>query len=391
MKLFAYSQSAFAHFLINVYFWRITEDIQFLVLFNITFAASHALVYVFAGKVAKEFNRFIPLRVGVVIQIFYLGLVLVLGESVVPYIIPIAMLGGIADGLYWSSDNLLKFDLTEPDNRLRFGALQQIARSVTGALLPLAASVLVVTGTGGLEAYGKVFVAAMVCAGLVFFTSFFISPERTKGSGRFRFLVTIKRLWKDRNIRLASYATLLSQVEEVLPILIGLLLFLKTGTELSLGAYQFVTVTIAVLVNYSLGRFFARKNYRTLLIWGGLANLLTVCLLLLSQSYLALIVYGILKSLFSFAYVPRYPLVLDALTAHCRDEAERDDVRVEYVTLLDIVDATGKIIGYAALLFVGNLTDSALISGVLLVCALFAFASSIVLAQIRPDQAAPSH
>ena len=383
-KLFAYSQSIFAQFLINIYFWRITQNIHVLVVYNVIFAIAHVIIYLPAGKLGKEYDRFLPLRIGVVAQLLYLFLILFLGSNVISYIIIIAIIGGIADGMYWSSDNLLKFDLTEPDNRLKFTSAYQILKSIAGSLLPIFASIIVVTNDGGVfSEYGRVFIAATICAVLTLVSSFFISDTKRLESEQFRFFCTARRLWRDKNIRIACYSTFLAEIPDVLPILLGLLLYIGSKTEFSFGSYQFITVLITVVTTYLLGKYFSRKEYRKLLIWGGVANFFCTFILLASQSYFAILLYGILTSIFLFMNVPQNPMILDALTAHSSDEAERNNIRVEYVALQEMFDAGGKIVGYLVLLFVGSFTNTLTVGVVIGFCALSALASNIVITRIQ--------
>src|ERR1019366_4348015 len=100
--------------------------------------------------------------------------------------------------------------------------------------------------------YGRVFMAAIICAVLTLVSSFFISNTKRLESEKFRFFRTARRLWKDRNIRIACYSTFLAEIPDVLPILLGLLLFIGSKSELSFGSYQFVTVLITLVKTYLL-------------------------------------------------------------------------------------------------------------------------------------------
>lgn len=382
-KALAYTQSAFAQFLINIYFWRITGSISFLVLFNITFEVGHVFASWIAGKVCKEQNRFLPLRASMILQLVYLAFIIYLKADVVSYIIPIAILGGLAHGAYWFADDLLKLDLTNLENRLKFTAVQRILKDSIGSLIPLMASIIVATQLGTERAYASIFILAIIFSALVFISSFFISEKKRFISEKFSVVKASCELFKDQNIRLAVIGNGLSYVSDALPMLLGLLLFIKSGTELSLGGYQFITVIIAVATNYLLGKYFTRKNYRALLIYGGIINFVLVFILIISQSFGAILLYGLLKALFSFMNSPVYPLTIDAFNIHCRDQGECINKRAEYVFFQAFFSSLGKVISLVIFLILSYSLNPWLIG---IVVVLFAFGdliSNVVMTRIK--------
>lgn len=382
-KFLAYAQFAFAQFLINIYFWRITQDIPFLVLFNTVFFTAHALTYIPAGKIAKEYNRFLPLRIGMVLQLAYLLLILFLKEDVARFIVPVALIGGISHGAYWLSDNLLKFDLTEPENRLKAGAGYEIMHSIANSILPLFASILVAADGGVFHAYSRIFVLAILFAALVFASSFFISKDKIFYRTKLRFFSASKELLMDRNTRIACIGNALFYVSRMMPVLLGLLLFVGSGSELSIGKYQFVTILIVVATNFAMGRYLSRKNYRLMLIWGGITGLLLTSILVVSQSYLAIFTYGILSSLTAFLSAPFYPLLLDAFDMHCKNRMELIDKRVEYIMLMEFFVLLGSLVSLATLLLLHSFLDSRAIGAVVMIFAVTGLAGNVLLVKIK--------
>ena len=385
-KFFAYSQAAFAQFLINIYFWRITQNIEFLVLFNTVFLVCRTLTYIPAGKIAKQYNRFLPMRLGVILQLVYLFLIIYLKGNVVHFIIPIAVVGGIGHGGYWFSDNLLKLDLTNPDNRLRFAASYQTIQSIATSIFPLLASVLVVTEVGVFNAYSRIFILAILFSLLVFFSSFFVSPKNKFNNEKLSLGPALKELWSDTNIKIACFGTALSYISNMLPTLLGLLLFISTGSELSIGKYQFVTVLIVVITNFLMSKYFSRRDYRRMLIWGGITNFAIVFILVASQSYLAILLYGILNSMFSFLNSPSFPLAIDVFNMHCKDKAECVETRIEYVILLECFVCAGSLVSLGTLLLLQNFSNPHTISIVVVSFAMSSLIANLYLIRIKDQK-----
>ena len=352
-KFFAYGQEAFLKFLINIYLWRISNDMSFLVLYNIIFEISHGLTYFPAGKISKEYDRFLPLRTGLVLHCVFLGLILFLKESIIQYVIPVAIIGGVAHGAYWSSDNLLKFDLTNSNNRLKFTAVHHILKQTAQALIPLIASILVVAKNGAVViSYAGVFVASLIFTVLSLISTFFISKQNHFSQNSYTPLKTALVLLRNNNIRVAGISIFLSYVSDILPILLGLVLFFSSGTELSVGSYQFITIVIAIAVNFFVGEYFSRRDYKKLLVYGGLINFSLIVILLFSQNFVSVLIYGILSSIFSVANNPFYPLVQDSLGAYANDKQQLIDIRVEFTTIIEMFVVSGKIVGLLILLLI---------------------------------------
>jgi len=386
LKAFAYVQSSFAQVLINVYFYRLTHDLGVLVTFNLVFDIAHTVVYLAVSQLSKEYDRLLPLRLGVVCQLAYLATILHLGSSVSHYVLLLGILGGAADGAYWQSDNLLKLDLTTPDNRLRFTTTFGMIKSSVGTFVPPIAALLVVSapGTAAVSgAYAPVFLAAMAGAAGVLAMSFFLPPDRTHRSVRqYKFWPVARSLWKDRNVRLACYSTFLSEVPDVLPMLLGVYLYLRAGTELAIGGYQVLTIALVLASNHLLGRYVRTAHYKPILIAGGVAQCVVVLILLLDHQYAAVFIYGVLSSLLSVTDAPAGTLRQNALTFHTSDPSVLASVRVEFLTLKEIFDCLGKNAGYVLLLIVGFSGNAGQVAAIVLGCAIAALIGNVAVARV---------
>lgn len=381
-----YTQNAFFKLFINIYFWRITENIPTLVLYNVVFYFAHLLAYVPSGKTAKEYSRFIPLRIGMVLQFCFLASIVYLQDSVIDWMVPVALLGGFASGLYWSSDNILKFDLTNPENRLRFTSIHTILKELSKGLVPFLVG-LFLTVDGDIESYTKVFSIAAVLTVATFISSFWISKSKQfTGVSDFRFLPIARDLLKNPNVWRAGMSNFFVEVAFALPILLGLMLFFATGNELSIGSYQAITVALGILAYAYIGKRFTKKHYRSLLVYGGALNFAVVFILFINQSYTAVLLYGILSTLFAVADAPRHPIAMDVLNMTCSTKEECIDKRVEYITILEIFGAAGKMVGFCILLLLHQSLSVVVIGTAAALLAGAQFASNIIISRVEEQE-----
>ncbi len=382
-KFFFYTQTAFSQFLINIYFWRITHNIGFLVEYNVISDFILALSYLPFGKIAKEKNRFLPFRIGIILQLVYLFLILYLKGSVINFVIPISILFGLAQGGYWLSDDLLKLELTDPENRLRFNSAINILENIAKSIIPLFASILVVSDGDIFHSYSRIFYLAIIFSLFVFISSFYISDKNTFKTNKFNFLRACKDLLRDRNTRIASFSNMMGYVGDNFSILMGLLLFSRTHTEISFGLFQCLSVLAVLITQYLSGKFFDRRNYKFMLLFGGITDFLLILTLVLTHSYFALILYGFLHALISFTHSPQYLLTLDAFNMHCKSEEDYLKKRVEYVVLQQIFLNIGRIAGTLLILIISNTINPVFIGLVMVVFAASNLTSNLMAISIK--------
>lgn len=378
-KALAYTQSAFAKCLINVYFWRVTSDISLLVLFNVLYALAHAVIYVPAAKYAKETNPMLPMRAAVAAQLVYLGTIMVVGNKIAIWIVPIAIIGGVADGAYWLSDNMLKFDLTTPDNRIQFTAAFQAMKNLVGMAIPPVAAIIV-AASAGTTGYTYLFIAAIACSIGVLEATFFLSKQVAHG-GTFCYS-HMRVLFSDPTIQRVWLSTYLGEVPAVVPVMISIFMFRQTGGELAIGGYQLSTCMAVIIGNYYTGKYVTRENCRWIMTIGGIINFACIAILIVNQQFTGLLMFGIATSLISCVTSIESAIGYNALTFHCATAKECQEKRLEYLAFKEIFDAAGKITGFLLLLLVGSTLNIKLMWLVVLICSVAELLSNLVIAHV---------
>ncbi len=348
-QFFAFMQKYFLDIFINIYFWRISENIGILAMYNIIYYTTSTLFHLFACKIAKEKNRFLPIRIGLFFRLLFVFLFFLFQENIINHIFLIAVVGGVASGFYWATDNILRIDLTNGKNRLKSIVFIKISENIAQAIIPLIASFIIYGNNNDTSSYIYIFVVASFFTFVSFISSFFISDVKKFESKKFNLIKAGSGFVKNKNIRLFLFSTLLDNSSVALNILLGLLLFISTGTEISIGSYKFITFILAILVSYFFGKYIKRKHYGKILIYGGFLQFFVISILFFGQDFYLILLYGILSSLFSFSDMPAQPIKLDTISGYAESQRELVDVRVEYIVLADIFNNIGKILGFIIL------------------------------------------
>ncbi|MDA8351868.1 MAG: MFS transporter, partial [Firmicutes bacterium] len=95
--LFAVS-TAMSNTFVNVYLWKLKQDFIVIGRFNLASYLAMAITFVLAGRLAKQLDRVIAIRIGVALQaLFYLA-VLFFGPRSAELVIPLGFFMGIGSG-----------------------------------------------------------------------------------------------------------------------------------------------------------------------------------------------------------------------------------------------------------------------------------------------------
>ena len=89
------------------------------------------------GYFLKKYNIANIYRIGIIIKCIFVILIVFLRENIQYYLIPIAIILGIAETVYWGScDNIVGL-VTNENNRKKYTANKKIIRSFTKIVMPI--------------------------------------------------------------------------------------------------------------------------------------------------------------------------------------------------------------------------------------------------------------
>nr|WP_307190321.1 MFS transporter [Geomicrobium sp. JCM 19039] len=124
--------TALSNTFVNVYLWKQTEDLMMIALYQLASVLFQPLAFFLAGRLTKQMDRTIVLRIGVIVlSLFYLT-VLLLGQNASQMIVVVGALLGLGFGIYWLAFNVLTFEITEPGTRDSFNGFLGLFTSLAG-------------------------------------------------------------------------------------------------------------------------------------------------------------------------------------------------------------------------------------------------------------------
>ncbi|WP_225442536.1 MFS transporter [Paenibacillus lycopersici] len=331
-----------------IYLWKSSQSFALVGWFNLTQFLVSGLTFWLAGKWVKEHNKMNSLRVGVALSGLFYFTVLLLGKSAVAYAVPLGVMIGIGNGLFWLAFNVVYFEVTEPGNRDRFNGWAGLLGSGAGIVAPWISGWLI-TMSKGERGYSIIFTISSVIFAIAVVLSFWL--KKRESSGTYDWLHGFRQLRERGNPwRHAVPAIVCQGVREgVYMFFIGLLVFLATKNEGKLGNFSLVTSLVALVSFWLIGRLLKPERRRAAMLIGAIAVTAAIAPLFWPLSYRTLLIFGIGTALFMPLYIiPMTSTVFDLIGSS--EESARQ--REEFVILREAGLTAGRIVGVAAYLLV---------------------------------------
>ena len=337
---------------VNVYLWKVGNDLSLIGWFQLSHHTANALTFWLAGKWVKEFNKMNSLRLGIGVSAFFYLLVLMLQKKAVDYVVPLGAVQGIAAGFFWLAFNVVYFEITDPDNRDKFNGWSGLLGSGAGMIAPWVSG-LIITHMEDTSGYRVIFTLSLTVFVIANVLSFFLKKRKIRC--KYEWTLAFRK-WRQRgNIwRKALPALTFQGIREgVFAFVIGLLVYIATGSEMKLGNYALITSLVALFSFMVVGKYLKPAYRARAMLYGSIAMTLVIVPFFIDIHYGMLLVFGIGTSLFVPLYtIPMTSTVFDLIGK----DQESADLRVEYVVLRELGLNAGRMVGTAAFIAVVSLT-----------------------------------
>jgi YQGE family putative transporter len=339
---------------VPVYLWKAAGSFALIGWFSFFQALVSGLTFWLAGTWVKTHNKMNSLRSGLFLSCVFYSAVLWLGKDAKHYVAYLGGLSGMAGGFFWLAYNVVYFEITEPDTRDRFNGWAGFFGSLAGIIAPWMSG-LIITSLRGEQGYRVIFAISLAvfgCAGVV---SFFL--KKRKSGGSYGWLYGFKQLAQKGNPWRAAVPALAAQGvrEGVYMFLLGLLVFIATSQERSLGNFSFWTSLVSLISFWLIGRQLNVRRRKMAMLVGAVMITLVILPIFWKVSYSTLLWLGIGTALFMPLYaVPMTSTTFDLIGA-TEESARR---REELIVLRELGLIVGRLIGLSAYLAVVSVTDS---------------------------------
>lgn len=335
---------------LNLYLWRLTEDLVVNALYNIITFAVTPIGFAAGGWISKKRDRMLTYRWGIVlIAIFYL-FVIITGENVPQYYILFAVFNGIASGFYWTGYLVLQYDVSTEANRIRFLAINMVTFNTAGLLGPALAG-FIIQRNDGLSGYLIIFTFAFVMFVIAAVISLRIPT--VESHHKIYYLKLMGEVMK-RNVRwvrsLYSFFVL-GLFQGIMLFLPNILLFQAVNREDWVGYLGVCFSALTVATGYVISRKAKKENVRQYVALSTTGTVIGAALLLIEVELWSVVLFMIIFSICN-------PLAINTLTSYyfrmMGTLPLKGQLRVESVVMREVFVNIGRVVSIAALVLFGS-------------------------------------
>jgi YQGE family putative transporter len=349
---------------LGIYIWKSTHNYVLLGWFTLIGHVFMALTFWIAGFWAKKGRSGTCIRIGIGVSAVFYGMVLLLGRQAVHYVWLLGMVQGLSVGLFWLGFNVVYFEATNAANRDRFNGLAGVTGSLVGMAAPWSSGYLI-SHTSGETGYRIMFMTSVgifLAGALVSLLLHNRDPE-----GRYEWSLPV-RIWRVPDSPWHPViGALIAQGfrESVFGVMVSLLVYIQTGSEMKLGNYSLITQIVAFAAFYAVGRWLKPRWRKVGMLLGVIAMALVILPLFAGVRYATLLIFGVGTSLFIPLFtVPMTSSVFDLIGT----SEESVKQRAEYVVLRELSLNAGRIAGMAVFIAVLSVSrEPAVINWMLLI------------------------
>lgn len=331
--------SALSGTFIGVYLWKASHNYAVLGWFTLLTHLCMGATFWIAGSFVKRGHKMLCLRAGFLLSALFYALVLLLGDASIHYIVWLGLVQGMATGLFWLVFNVIYFELTDPENRDRFNGWTGVIGAVSGMAAPWCSGLLI-SYMSAEQGYRLIFMISLgvFVGGVV--VSFWLRNRKSSGAYVWSVPINMLRTPREGWLRILGGLTAQGLRESVFGIMIGLLVYMQTGSELKLGNFTLITSGISFVSFYAVGKWIKPAWRSRSMLIGTILMTTVIVPFFLGLSYTTMLIFGIGTALLM-------PLYTIPMTSAVFDQIGRDpesvEQRVEFVVLRELALNVGRV------------------------------------------------
>jgi MFS transporter, YQGE family, putative transporter len=278
---------------ISFYIWEKTSSLVIVCMFYI-FNTIGLIVGDFVSSFVSNFIKGSYLRAGgIVLTGLSIGVIFILGDNAIQFLIPIGFFFGIATGIRALAYKFLFIRVIQPSNREGFMNVDNTVTSFIAIVIPLVAAFFVGSSSNYSALFGFAFLTYMIAA----FPLLFIKNLQFQKS-KFEVIAAFKTIKADPDLRKLSWSKSLDGIKIGIQTSIwGIIVLNIVGNLQNWGIYNTIFAVIATIISYTLGKKVTFSNSKQFAVFMG-AIMTIVGLLFASEFNLPFyIIYSFIASI----------------------------------------------------------------------------------------------
>lgn len=334
-------------------------DLSLYYIFSYLFAA---ITTYFVSKKVKNKSKIQTFRFGVLTSFIYIISIILLRENLVDYLFFVAFLHGFSTAFYWVPFNLFLTYKIKKSKKASFMIKNQIISSVVGVVVPiLLASLITITN------YALTGVIILILSLIQLILSNFLKKEETTDFPKLSLKNTFQKLKKNKKVKsslIAEFLIGMNISSGALQVLVTLLILGNFHTDMNLGLITSFTTFMTIISLYIYGKVYKNKDDRKIIIVSSVLPFIALLLLLFVRNNITLIIYNLCFAVFANILLVIRKIHLYTLAG---SNIISEDIKVEFLTLREIVLNMGRVTSYLLLLIAGIIGGDLILNFVLII------------------------
>lgn len=326
---------------INIFVFKVDHSFAAIAWYNLLVFILLPFTFVLAAWIARHTSTAMAMRIGIGLNALFYAVTLIVGERAAKMPAVLGILMGLAAGFYWLAFDVLSVEYTDKGGHEPFFGIHGVITSVAGVIAPPVAGILISREDaflGGLTGYHVVFGISFGLFIVATLFSFRLKSDRMLAT---RLGNGLRMLRKPAWRRLMAASSIYGLREGVFMFLIGLLVFLATGSEMRLGEFLLLQGGLSFLAFYLAGRLSAKFRSR-LFTCGAIGMAVAATLFLFPIQASTIVIYGcITAATVPLFLIPMQGYVYDAMETVVQDGAPP----TTHIIIREWFENVGRIIG----------------------------------------------
>ena len=322
------------------------ENMSSVALYYVVDYAVTGICMYLIGYFLKKYNLANIYRLGIIIKCIFVILIVFLRNQIQYFLIPIAIILGIAETIYWGAcDNMVGL-VTNENNREKYTTNKKIIRSFTKIVMPI------VLGTSiEMLSFYRVSIYVMILALIQVILSLFIKIEKQKYKK-----FNIKEYFKNTNIKnnnrlkiVYKSSILYGVLLDLIPTLVTIIIVMTYKTNFKLGFLNTIFAICSMITLYLFRKIKNNKIQKNILIGGSLISLISVISLVISLGKIEVVIYNII----SYSFIIILEILFNIERFNNKKNNVNEEFYIESQIFINMIMQIGRVIGYGLLFIIG--------------------------------------
>lgn len=315
----------------------------------IDYAITGICMYII-GYFLKKYNIANIYRLGILIKCMFVILIVFLKDQIQNYLIPIAIILGIAETIYWGAcDNIVGL-VTNENDRKKYTTNKKMIRSFTKIIMPI------ILGTSiELLSFYKVSIYIMIFSFTQVIFSLFIKIE-TQYYKRFDLKSYLKdiNLKNNKRLKIIYMSSILYGILlNLIPTLVTIIIIMTYKTNFKLGFFNTIFAACSMLTLFIFKKINSKKIQKWVLTFGSIISLISVLFLTIKLGKIEVVLYNII----SYSFIVILEILFNIERFNDKDNKIDYNYYVENQIFINMLMQIGRIVGYGLLFVVGVINN----------------------------------